>query len=233
MVFVFRLVLTAIFMKIASCSLISQAYHVSLDSLSAHEILAHVKSINHNNNRITLRGKKTHKLDSVFIYDTNNNTEPLQRRAKIKICHSDTLEIIKGHSNDTELGSFFKYRKDKTTGNLVQSSLHTQWSGSELEIDTITTGKFLNYYYNEKNLVDSIETRSIGNGLNLNTHLTTLEYDNFDRLVLSSFYGRDIEHDTLFLGWALKYNYQNNFLESILEFDNHNTEGWIVSDSTH
>lgn len=179
-----------------------------------------VINFNNSNNKLTTRDRKTHRLDSLNYFGTNNGQHELRLVHKRSYTYTDTTEIVKfkSESSNWHYDSFFKYRIDVLTNNVTELSSHCDWDGDELTLDTLSPKRTILYSYNKDNLLAVVDKRT---SFGLNKTSVLLEYSYNDQLQLISIKEllRDFASDSLLLESQNFYTYTDNGnVKSVVEY---------------
>jgi len=203
---------------------------------NSHNQLKIVNTINKRNASLSLRNKKTHRLDSLHYYSTGNGQHGLRVTRKDVFSYSDSMETVKVYGLDFDWfpSNILKYQLN-SSGQVSQYSFHPNWNGSDLAIDTLPADIIETYSYNNENLLSSIERRATNPfGLEKARLIFTYEYDSLQQLVSEKLFLRNLISDTLAISLEYLYSYLGNSnLESIVEYRFTNSLGFVARDSIH
>jgi len=159
--------------------------------------------------------------------------------------YSDTLQVFKSYGFSYQVhpnidgkwvpSLFYKYHFDQENGKNVKTSRHINWSGTEMELSTLPFTSIELYSYNEKNLIDTIELRSVyPHGLETSYALHIHEYNSVEQLTKVNTYSRHIGADTMYLDDEIIYKHNSKGdLEYMVGYVNSSIHGRISNDSTH
>ena len=186
--------------------------------MSAREVYDIVKKWN--SRKVESRSFKTHQLDSLYYHSTVNLI-PFTLTGKDVFQYSDSLEIVKVYNdprNWTPL-TFRKYFFDPKTKKLDRLSLHAPWDGSDIQLDTLSPYRVMNYFYNGNGLLSSTKSRNIENG-SIESYDTEfyLFYDNSELLSKTMLFRKNNADSLVLSGEVFYYHDSLNRLESITQY---------------
>lgn len=212
------------------------------DTITSEEQYHFVTKLNSRYSALSKRERKSHRLDSLYNHtwlDPQNS--PPQLEGKQEYIYSDSLEIRKNYlkenswSTDWTPVSFAKYKLNKTTKMLECESVHLNWNGSDLAIDTLTPYSIDSFYYNQNNLLTNHVVRNqFPLGLDSIRHLVEYKYDSLNRLWKSFHFLREFQSDSMTLRNTIEYGYnESGLVESFDEYRKITGIGFVRHDSIH
>ena len=189
-----------------------------IKNMSEYEHYLLVQQINNNKPKSRNNRDYSHRVDSIYYSWTGQGQHPLRLVRKNIFSYSDTLEINKFYSliNGCAPSIFHKQTLDPATGNPTSFSFHENWDGSELAFDTLKPLILRLFQYNDKQLLEKMESRSLlGYGLDFSELEHYYSYDSLDNLISRKDFRRDFETDSLSLTRERRYEYNK---VGLLEF---------------
>ncbi len=206
-----------------------------LDKMNAEETYHFVGNINFSQDKLTKRGAKTHRLDSVFYWTRESANDEFSENGYQKFIYSDTLEITCGYSY-SNLGSYdpsflLRHKLDSFTGKLLELDSNYDWDGNLDEIYTSESSYITKYEYNDLGYLSEITSSWVNENPN---NKRVFEYNNFGSLIKETLFWKENPADTFSATWCRHFNHDSfQVLESIVRYNYVSSEGWFAEDSIH
>ena len=211
---------------------------IDFNSLSGMKTYELVNRINSSQQNLQKRNTKTHRLDSIGIWQRDHPFLEFRETGVFKHFYSDTLEIRfgVGLNNDCSSNkcSYRKHTLDPITSRITSIGRYSNWNGSQEQYDTLKPDFFNLLYYSQGLLSRMANFSKKGFGLSHAHTETRFIYDGKGNLAERQNLGRDSVQDTFELSRNTIYHYNaNNNLESIVIYNTNFDDLWYAEDSIH
>ena len=205
-------IILSIFSCYTSLSQFKPSSLAALDKVTAEETYHFVGNINSSQGKLTKRGAKTHRLDSVFYWTREDTSLDFKENGYLKFEYSDSTELSLSYqyldSGSFKPAFFALYNLDPELYRIKEYYFSLNWDGSQNQVENRIATHYNKYFYNSDDLLWKIEFAfEFDLGLDNPSLQYIYDYDSKGRLQTWTLYDKEAAQDTFTRFRSVTYQY--------------------------